>query len=317
MSTEQGSDAHLSSWNDTPTRQALVDYVGRAVQEGGAQYVPPAERIAVFDNDGTLWCEKPMPPELGFVLLRLAEMAEQDPSLRTRQPWQAAREKDYAWLGGVLTKHYHGDDSDVKVLLGGILQAFATVSVDTYAELAERFLLTTHHPTLGRRLRDCAYLPMVELLHYLEANGFTTYIASGGDRDFMRPVTAEIYGIPAERVIGSSAGLRYQEDDSGGSLVYQAEMDVFDDGPMKPVRIWSRTGQRPVIAGGNSNGDIPMLQYAGLPSRPGLRMLILHDDEEREFSYTSGAETSLERAREQDWTVVSVKNDWATVFAEV
>ncbi|TCN31699.1 phosphoserine phosphatase [Kribbella orskensis] len=317
MSTEQRSDTHLSSWNDTPTRQALVDYVDRAIQEGGALYVPPSERIAVFDNDGTLWCEKPMPPELGFVLQRLAEMAEQDPSLRTRQPWQAAREKDYAWLGGVLTKHYHGDDSDVKVLLGGILQAFATVSVDTYAELAERFLLTTHHPTLGRRLRDCAYLPMVELLHYLEANGFTTYIASGGDRDFMRPVTSEIYGIPAERVIGSSAGLRYQEDDSGGSLVYQAEMDVFDDGPMKPVRIWSRTGQRPVIAGGNSNGDIPMLQYAGLPSRPGLRMLILHDDEEREFSYTSGAETSLERARAQDWTVVSVKNDWATVFAEV
>ena len=191
-----------------------MDYVDRAVQEGGAQYVPPSERIAVFDNDGTLWCEKPMPLELGFVLQRLAEMAEQDPSLRTRQPWQAAREKDYAWLGGVLTKHYHGDDSDVKVLLGGILQAFATISVDTYAEMAERFLLTTHHPTLGRRLRDCAYLPMVELLHYLEANGFTTYIASGGDRDFMRPVTAEIYGIPAERVIGSSAGLRYQEDDS-------------------------------------------------------------------------------------------------------
>jgi len=317
VSTEQRSDAHLASWNDTPTRQALVDYVDGAVQEGGAQYVPLPERIAVFDNDGTLWCEKPMPPELGFVLQRLAEMAEQDPSLRARQPWQAAREKDYAWLGGVLTKHYHGDDSDVKVLLGGMLQAFATVSVDTYAELAERFLLTTHHPTLGRRLRDCAYLPMVELLHYLEANGFTTYIASGGDRDFMRPVTSEIYGIPAERVIGSSAGLRYQEDDSGGSLVYQAEMDVLDDGPMKPVRIWSRTGQRPVIAGGNSNGDIPMLQYAGLPSRPGLRMLILHDDEEREFSYTSGAETSLERARAQDWTVVSVKNDWATVFAEV
>jgi phosphoserine phosphatase len=295
----------------------LVDFVDRAVQEGGPQYVPPSERIAVFDNDGTLWCEKPMPPELGFVLQRLAEMAEEDPSLRTRQPWQAAWEKDYAWLGNVITKHYHGDDSDVKVLLGGIMQAFATVSVDTYANLAERFLRTTPHPTLERRLRDCAYLPMVELLHYLEANGFTTYIASGGDRDFMRPITSEIYGIPAERVIGSSAGLRYQEDDSGGSLIYQAEMDVLDDGPMKPVRIWSRTGRRPVIAGGNSNGDIPMLQYAGHPARPGLRLLVLHDDEEREFSYTAGAETSLERARAQDWTVVSVKNDWATVFAKV
>jgi phosphoserine phosphatase len=306
----------LSSWRDTPARQAIVDYVGRAVQEGGAQYVPPSERIAVFDNDGTLWSEKPMPVELGFILQRLAEMAEQDPSLRSRQPWQAARDKDYAWLGGVITKHYHGDDSDVKVLLGGIVQAFAGMSVDTYAELAARFLQTTPHPTLGRLLRECTYLPMVELLHYLEAHGFTTFIASGGDRDFMRPVTEEIYGIPAERIIGSSTGLRYQDDDAGGSVVYQAQMDVFDDGPLKPVRIWSRIGRRPVVAGGNSNGDIPMLRYAGQPQRPGLRLLVLHDDEDREFSYTAGAETSLEQARAQNWTVVSIKNDWATVFAE-
>ena len=310
------SEALLLSWKDTPTRQAIVDYVGRAVDEGGPQYVPPSERIAVFDNDGTLWCEKPMPVELGFILQRLAEMAEQDPSLRSRQPWQAARDKDYAWLGGVITKHYHGDESDVKVLMGGILQAFATMSVDTYAELAGRFLQTTPHPTLGRRLRDCTYLPMVELLHYLEANGFSTFIASGGDRDFMRPITEEIYGIPAERIIGTSAGLRYQDDDTGGSVVYQAEMDVFDDGPMKPVRIWSRVGRRPVVAGGNSNGDIPMLRYAGQPGRPGLRLLVLHDDADREFSYTAGAETSLEQARAHDWTVVSIRNDWATVFAD-
>jgi phosphoserine phosphatase len=257
-----------------------------------------------------------MPIELGFILQRLAEMAEQDPGLRNRQPWQAARDQDYAWLAGVITRHYHGDDSEVKVLMAGSLQAFATMSVDTYAELAERFLLAARHPTLGRRLRDCTYLPMVELLRYLEANGFTTYIASGGDRDFLRPVTEEIYGIPAERVIGTSAALRYTDDDSGGSVVYQAEMDVFDDGPMKPVRIWSRTGRRPVVAGGNSNGDIPMLRFAGRPARPGLRLLILHDDEEREFSYTAGAEASLEQAHAQDWTVVSIKNDWATVFAD-
>ncbi|TCO20413.1 haloacid dehalogenase-like hydrolase [Kribbella steppae] len=310
------SDALLSSWKQTPTRQAIVDYVDRALQEGGAEYVPPSERVAVFDNDGTLWCEKPMPPELGFILQRLAEMAEQDPSLRTRQPWQAARDKDYAWLGDVITKHYHGDDSDVRVLMGGILQAFAGMSVDAYAEIADRFLRTTPHPTLGRQLWRCTYLPMVELLRYLEANGFTTYIASGGDRDFMRPVTEELYGIPAERIIGTTAGLRYQDDDTGGSVVYQAEMEVFDDGPTKPVRIWSRVGRRPVVAGGNSNGDIQMLRYAGQPSRPGLRLLVLHDDEEREFNYTAGAETSLEQARAQDWTVVSIKNDWATVFAD-
>ncbi|MEV0283160.1 MULTISPECIES: HAD family hydrolase [unclassified Kribbella] len=314
-STLRPSDL-LSAWNDNATRQALVDYVERALEEDGPYYVPPAERIAVFDNDGTLWCEKPMPVELGFILQRLAEMAEQDPSLRDRQPWQAAHDRDYAWLGAAITKHYHGDDHDVKVLLGGVLHAFAAMSVDSYAELAGSYLRTTRHPTLGRPLRDCAYLPMVQLLRYLEANGFSTFIASGGDRDFMRPITEEIYGIPSERVIGSSAALRYQDDDTGGSLVYQAEMDTFDDGPMKPVRIWSRLGRRPVVAGGNSNGDIPMLQYAGLPARPGLRLLVLHDDGEREFSYTAGAETSLERARSQDWTVVSIKNDWATVFAD-
>ena len=170
----------------------------------------------MFDNDGTLWCEKPMPVELGFILKRFAEMAEADPSLRERQPWKAATERDYAWLGGALTKHYHGDDSDVKVLMGGIVQAFAGMSVGDYASSARAFLDEARHPTLGRRLRDCTYLPMVELLRYLEANGFANYIASGGDRDFMRPVTPEIYGIPEHHVIGSSNGLRYQEDEHGG-----------------------------------------------------------------------------------------------------
>jgi haloacid dehalogenase-like hydrolase len=153
---------------------------------------------------------------------------------------------------------------------------------------------------------------MVEFLRYLEANEFTTYIASGGDRDFMRLVTHDIYGIPAERVIGSSNGLRYQEDEHGGSVVYLAEPDVFDDGPVKPVRIWSRVGRRPIVAVGNSNGDISMLQYAGGRDRPALRLLVLHDDAEREFDYTAGAEDSLERARADGWTVVSIKNDWAT-----
>jgi hypothetical protein len=157
---------------------------------------------------------------------------------------------------------------------------------------------------------------MIELLRYLEANGFTSFIVSGGDRDFMRPVTHEIYGIPSERVVGSSNALSYQEDDNGGSVVYLAELDVFDDGPVKPVRIWSRIGRRPILAGGNSNGDIPMLRYVGGPSRPGLRLLLLHDDEEREFDYTSGAEKSLELADSEGWTVVSIKNDWSAVFAD-
>ena len=228
----------------------------------------------MFDNDGTLWCEKPMPVELGFILKRLDEMAEQDASLRDRQPWKAAREKDYGWLGGVITKHYHGDDTDVKVLMGGIVRAFAGHDGRRLRGTGRRVPAqrsSTRRSAAGSA--TAVTCPMVELLRYLEANGFTVYIASGGDRDFMRPVTGAIYGIPAERVIGSSTGLRYQEDGSGGSVVYQAEMDVFDDGPMKPVRIWSRVGRQPIVAGGNSNGDIPMLQYAGRQSRPGLRLL--------------------------------------------
>jgi hypothetical protein len=303
----------LASWNDTPTRQAIIEFVERVTDEGGRDYVPAADRIAVFDNDGTLWCEKPMPIELGFILHRLAEMSEIDASLRDRQPWKAAHDRDYAWLGNVITKHYHGDDADVKVLMGGILRAFAGVTVDDYSAAADEFL-RGRHPTIDRTFLECGYLPMIELLRYLEANGFTPFIASGGDRDFMRPITEEVYGIPAERVIGSSNALSYQEDEHGGTLVYLAQPDVFDDGPTKPVRIWSRIGRRPILAGGNSNGDIEMLHYAGGRDRPALRLLVLHDDPEREFDYTAGAEKSLERADAGGWTVVSIKNDWATVF---
>jgi hypothetical protein len=288
--------------------------VARVTAEDGPDFVPLHERVAVFDNDGTLWCEKPMPIELGFILQRLAAIAEKDPALRERQPWKAAYDKDYAWLGGVITKHYHGDDSDVKVLMGGILQAFAGMIVEEYVDAAGTFLSSGQHPTLGRIFQECGYQPMVELLRYLEDNDFSNYIISGGDRDFMRAVTREIYSIPPERVVGSSSGLRYQEDEHGGSIVYLAEPDVFDDGPTKPVRIWSRIGQRPILAAGNSNGDIPMLQYAGGRGRPALRLLVLHDDAEREFDYVAGAERSLDQAKAQEWTVVSIKNDWNIVF---
>jgi hypothetical protein len=304
----------LSTWNDGAAKAAIVDFVERVTEEGGPDYVPPAGRVATFDNDGTLWCEKPMPIELGFILARFVEMAEADESLRERQPWRAAQERDYQWLGETITKHYHGDDSQVKVLMGALVQAFAGQSVEDYCSNAEAFLRAEQHPTLERPLVECGYLPMIDLLRYLEANGFTNYIASGGDRDFMRPVTSEIYGIPAERVIGSSNSLAYADDEHGGVVSYQDTPDVFDDGPVKPVRIWSRIGRRPIIAGGNSNGDIPMLRYAGGKELPALRLLVLHDDEEREFAYTAGAEKSLELAEEHGWTVASIKNDWATVF---
>jgi phosphoglycolate phosphatase-like HAD superfamily hydrolase len=295
----------LQSWNDTETRQAIERFV-----EGPAQDMPPEERVAVFDNDGTLWCEKPMPVQLGFIVKRLAEMAAQDTSLRERQPWKAAHEEDFGWFGAAVTRHYAGDESDVKVLIDGILEAFEGAKVEDYAAEAGAYVRECLHPSLGRPFVDLGYQPMIELLRYLEANGFTSYIASGGGRDFMRPVTQEMYGIPPERVVGSSSGLRYEENEEGGSIVRLSEADVLDDGPEKPVRIWSRVGRRPILAGGNSNGDIPMLAWAD-----GLRLLVLHDDAEREFDYVAGAEDSLERAKAAGWTVVSVKNDWTQVFA--
>ena len=303
-----------ASWNDGPAVTAIREFVAAATTDGSPGFLEPEERVAVFDNDGTLWCEKPMPIELGFILQRLAAMADQDPALRERQPWKAAYAKDYRWLGEVITKHYAGDDSELKLLMGGILQAFAGMDVEAYQLAADSFLNEGRHPTLGRRFHECGYRPMIELLEYLAANGFTAYIASGGDRDFMRPVTQAIYGIPSERVIGSSNALRWTPDEHGGSVVYLAEPDVFDDGPVKPVRIWSRIGRRPILAAGNSNGDIPMLSFVGGPSRLGLRLLVLHDDPEREFDYVAGAERSLEQAEAQGWTVVSIQRDWATVF---
>ena len=300
----------LTSWNDGATRNAIVAFVERTV----ADAVPHEERVAVFDNDGTLWCEKPLPIQADFILRRLYEMAEADPAMRERQPWKAAYEHDYAWLGEVLAEHYAGDETNVRTLMGGVLAAFAGTSVDEFEAKSDGFLRTTQHPTLGRAYLDCGYAPMVELLGYLEANGFANYIASGGGRDFMRPISQEVYGIPRERVIGSATALEYTSNGNGGTITHKLEADYLDDGPEKPIRIWSRVGRRPLLAVGNSNGDIPMLEFAQHTDRPFLGMLVLHDDAEREFDYTSGAEWALTQADTNGWTVASIKNDWATVF---
>ncbi|HET9509146.1 MAG TPA: HAD family hydrolase [Gaiellaceae bacterium] len=295
----------LSTWNAGAAKDAVLAFVERASAE-----IPPQERVAVFDNDGTLWCEKPLPIQADFILRRLHEMADADPALRERQPWQAAYERDYAWLGQVLVEHYAGDDTNVRTLLGGVVAAHAGISVDDFEQQADAFLRTAQHPTLGRGYVECAYAPMVELLRHLDANGFSSYIASGGGRDFMRPISDELYGIPRDRVIGSSTALDYRD----GTIMRRPEADVLDDGPEKPVRIWSRVGRRPILAAGNSNGDIEMLDFTRHEDKPTLRLLVLHDDDEREFAYTAGAERSLERAREEGWTVVSIQNDWSTVF---
>ena len=303
----------LISWRDGAAKQAVCDFVSRTCGER-EDSVPVEQRVAVFDNDGTLWCEKPLPIQADFILRRLAAMAEDDPQLRERQPWKAAYEQDYGWLSQVLAEHYSGDDSNVRVLLGGVLAAHSGISVETFEAEADSFLRTAQHPTLGQGYVRCAYAPMIELLDYLKANGFANYIASGGGRDFMRPISQEVYGIPRDRVIGSATALEYVSDGSGGTIMRQAEADYLDDGPQKPIRIWSRIGRRPLVAAGNSNGDIPMLAFTQHADKPSLRLLVLHDDVEREFDYTTGAEQALKQAEANGWTVVSIKNDWATVF---
>jgi phosphoglycolate phosphatase-like HAD superfamily hydrolase len=304
----------LDSWRDGEAKRAIAAFVDRVTGADGSEPVPVEDRVAVFDNDGTLWCEKPMPIQLDFILRRLVAMAQEDASLRERQPWKAAFERDYAWLAAVMAQHYAGDETNVRVLAAGILAAFDGISVEEFEARSDAFLRGTQHPTLGCGYLDTAYAPMVELLDHLAANGFANYIASGGGRDFMRPITQEVYGIPRERVIGSASALAYTSDANGGTITHKPEADYLDDGPEKPIRIWSRTGRRPLLAAGNSNGDVPMLDFTRHADKATLRLLLLHDDDEREFAYTSGAEQALERATDAGWTVVSLKDDWATVF---
>ena len=306
---------HLGSWNEGPTKSAITDFVGRVTEDGGPDYVEPAARVAVFDNDGTLWTEKPLVIQLDFTIRRFRQLAENDRVLRTQQPYQAAYEGDLDWMGAAMVKHYRGDDSDLKLLMGAVPRAFESLTVEDYDRRVKDFFDQADNPGLKRPYRECGYVPMVELLRYLEANGFTTYIASGGDRDFMRPVAEGMYGIPPERIIGSALGITYSYEGGQSALMYKGAMDFFDDGPEKPIRIWSRIGRRPILAFGNSNGDVPMLAYAGSNSLPALRILLLHDDSEREFDYVAGAEQALDVAKQENWTVVSIKNDWAQVFA--
>jgi len=304
----------LTRWNQGQVKDDIIGFVEQTCGAGSAKAVPVEERVAVFDNDGTLWCEKPMPVQLDFILRRLVEMAQQDESLRQRQPWKAAYDKDYGWLGTAVDEHYAGDDKKAMTLAAGVLAAYDGISVEEFETKSEVFLRSAQHPTLARSYLQTTYLPMVELLAYLAANGFSSYVVSGGGRDFIRPVTQELYRIPRERVIGSATTLEFVSSQGGGTVNHRAKPDYLDDGTEKPVRIWSRTGRRPIFAAGNSNGDIPMLEFSQQRDKPSLRLLVLHDDSDREFAYVSGAEQALEQATRRDWTVASISRDWNTVF---
>jgi phosphoserine phosphatase len=301
--------ADLESWRDGAARRAIVDFVEGVTT--GENTIPPEERVAVFDNDGTLWTEKPMPTQLHYLLQQWAAAAAADPTLAAQQPYSAAVSSDFGWLGGAVDKHYAGDDTDLRVMVAAILRATKGVSVDDYERSVADFYSRAEHLTLHRPYSGAVYLPMIELLRYLEARGFTCYIVSGGDRDFMRPMTADYYGIPPERVIGSAFGLEYAD----GEVRYGDTFSFMDDGPEKPVRIWSRVGRRPILAVGNSNGDVEMLRYATGGGR-GLALLVHHDDDtgRGDAPYDRGAELALAAASDGSIGLISVKDDWAAVF---
>jgi phosphoserine phosphatase len=303
-------DATLTSWEETPTRRAIEAFVADALS------LPAEERVAVFDNDGTLWSEKPMPTQLHFLVELWASAARADPALARQQPYLSALSGDYAWLSGAVDRHYAGDDSGLQLVLSAILAASGGQSVEDYEAAVSRFYREARHLTTGNSYSTSVYQPMVELLRYLEGNGFTCYIVSGGGRDFMRPITVAYYGIPPERVIGSSLGLYY--DEASNMVRYDSRLALFDDGPEKPVRIWTRIGRRPLLAVGNSDGDIPMLRYAqnnGPTAAPSLSLLVHHDDPERgDPPYDTGAERALSNRDELGITVISVRDDWRRVF---
>ena len=305
---------NLKSWNDTPIKRAIQNFVAAVTDEASPQYVAPAERIAVFDNDGTLWCEKPMYIQFDYILRKLTEQAASDPSLCTKLPWKAAWEKDFDWLGGAVTKHYQGDDRDLHILLKGILKMSEGDTAEEVEAAAREFIENERHPTLDIAYKDCIYQPMVELLQYLEAHDFINYIVSGGGRDFMRGFAPDLYGIPRERLIGSTVAYKFVENETGNQIVQEAELDVIDDGPGKPIQIWNVIGRRPILAAGNSNGDLEMMKFAGGDTLPALRLLVVHDDVEREFAYIAGAEKALEAVKTNNWMAVSIKRDWQKVF---
>jgi phosphoglycolate phosphatase-like HAD superfamily hydrolase len=301
----------LPSWREGRTREAILEFV--AAVSDGADAVPPVERVAVFDNDGTLWTEKPMPTQLHYVVDQWAAAARADPALAERQPYKAVVERDLAWLGAALDKHYTGDDSDLKVMIGALLGVTAQQSVEDYHAAVAEFYRTAQHQTLQRPYSGAVYQPMVELLRHLDAHDFACYIVSGGDRDFMRPITADYYGIPPERVVGTAIGMEY--DEATNEVRYGTSLRFFDDGPEKPVRIWTRVGRRPILAAGNSNGDVQMLRYVQGHLRS-LSLLVHHDDDtdRGDAPYDKGAEQALAAADEHGFVRVSVKDDWSTVF---
>lgn len=301
----------LSSWHVGPAKQAILDFVARVTDEGGADFVAPPDRVAVFDNDGTLWCEQPLQVQFYFGHDRLTTLAQYDPTLRQRQPFKAYLEHDMAGI------HKMGKRGLFQVAAA----EHAGMTEDAFDQLARAWLMRARHPKLGVPYTQLVYQPQLELLDFLRASGFKTFIVSGGGIDLIRAFSEEVYGIARERVIGSSVRTHFEMQRSRGELIKLAELSSFDDREEKVVNIGLHIGRRPILAFGNSDGDLAMLRYTRTGKGPRLALLLHHDDEQREFAYDrdfrlSPLAEALDKAVDYGFTLVSMKRDWQTVFEE-
>jgi phosphoglycolate phosphatase-like HAD superfamily hydrolase len=298
----------LPSWRQGPARKAILAFLGRATTEGSRDFLPVAERIATFDNDGTLWPEQPI-IQGAFVAARVRALAAKDRTLARRQPFQAVLEEDMAYLERA------GEAAAAELLAA----TSANMTDEQFSDEVKAFFDSARHPKLGVLFTRLAYRPMVELIALLQQNGFRTYISSGGGTDFMRVVSQQMYRIPPEQVIGSSLRKEVRRMSGGGITLWRTPKPLtVNDKESKPVNIDLHVGRRPALAAGNvrSGGDIAMLEYTQVPGRPSLQLLVNHDDAQREFAYAEEDGASLAAARRQGWTVVSMKDDWKTVFAD-
>lgn len=304
----QASDA-LPAWNDGPAKARIVAFVRAVTEEGAAGFVPPAERIAVFDNDGTLWSEQPAYVQAMFVADRVKALAPQRPEWKTKEPYASL-------LRGDLRAVAAGGE---KALAQLVMATHAGMTTDEFAKVVGDWIAAARHPKTGRPYTEMVYQPMLELLAYLRANGFRTYIVSGGGVEFMRPWVERIYGIPPEQVIGSSIRTRFELRRGVPTLVRLPEIEFIDDGAGKPVGIHRRIGRRPIAAFGNSDGDLQMLQWTTAGDGPRLGAIVHHTDGEREVAYDRQSKVgrldrALDEAGGRGWTVIDMKRDWRRVF---
>ncbi len=300
----------LPSWNEGATKQSIVDFVTRVTDEGSPDFVPAPERIATFDNDGTLWAEQPMYFQLFFAIDRVKAMAGDHPEWKDEQPFKAVLEGD---MEALATAGEHG-------LLELVMATHAGMTTEEFEAIVLEWLVTAKHPTTGRAFTEMVFQPMLEVLNYLRANDFKTFIVSGGGIEFMRPWTEAVYGIPPEQVVGSSIKTKFEIRGETPVLIRLPEINFIDDNVGKPVGINSHIGRRPIAAFGNSDGDLQMLQWTAAGDGVRFMLYVHHDDSEREWAYDRDShigrlDKGLEEAEAGGWTVVSMKDDWAQVFA--